>query len=131
MMSANKSEEILKNFGSVVKKKRELLGWSQQYMADQLNISQSYYCFIEKGARTLSAEMMLEIASILQIELHSFFVLQIAQKQERKDRRVQLLLKASSVEALDYIAKQKGKSRNDLIQTLIDTYLLFGNNMLE
>ena len=130
-MSTNKPEEILKSFGSVIKKKRELLGWSQQYMADQLHISQSYYCLIEKGARTLSAETMLEIASILEIELHSFFVLQNAQKQERKDRRVQLLLKASSVEALDYAAKQKGKSRNDLIQNLIDTYLLFGNNMLE
>ena len=131
MMSFDKPEEVIKIFGSVVKKKRESLGWSQQYMADQLQISQSYYCLIEKGARTLSAEMMMEIASILEIELHSFFTLKVAQKKEIKDRRVQLLLKASSVEALDSVAKQKGRSRNELIQNLIDTYLLFGNNMLE
>lgn len=131
MMLINKPEEVIKNFGSVIRKKRESLGWSQQYMADQLDISQSYYCLVEKGARTLSAEMMIEIASILEIELHSFFTLQTDQKRERKDRRVQLLLKSSSVEALDYAAKQKGRSRNELIQNLIDTYLLFGNNMLE
>lgn len=130
-MSLYSSSQVLENFGTVIKQKREALGWSQQYMADQLQISQSYYCFIEKGARTLSAEKMLEIASILDIELHSFFVMQRAQKQERKGRRVQLLLKASSVEALDYVAEQKGTSRNDLIQKLIDTYLLFGNNMLD
>ena len=130
-MSMNEPVEVIKHFGATIKKKREMLGLSQQYMADQLHISQSYYCFIEKGARTLSAEMMIEIASILEIELHSFFILQTAQKQEKKDRRVQLLLKPSSVEALDHIAKQKGRSRNELIQNLIDTYLLFGNNMLE
>ena len=130
-MTTNISERIIKNFGAVIKQKRESLGLSQQYMADQLQISQSYYCFIEKGERTLSVEMMVDIASVLGIELYSFFTVQENQKQERKSKRVQLLLKESSVVALDYVAQHKGTSRNDLIQNLIDTYLLFGNNMLD
>ena len=130
-MSIPMSEQMIRKFGSVIRKKRELLGWSQQHVADRLQITQSYYSLIEKGARTLSAEKMIEISLLLGINLSSFFALQTAPPQERKTKRVQLLLKESSVETLDYIATQKGTSRNDLIQKLIDTYLLFGNNILD
>ena len=43
--------------------------------------------------------------------------------KERKTRRVQLLLKESTVMALDDYAKAHDTSRNDIIQTLVDDFL--------
>lgn len=42
---------------------------------------------------------------------------------ERKTRRVQLLLKESTVQALDDYAKQHYTSRNDIIQNLVEEFL--------
>ena len=43
--------------------------------------------------------------------------------KERKTRRVQLLMKESTVEALDSYAKAHDTSRNDIIQNLVDQFL--------
>ena len=43
--------------------------------------------------------------------------------RERKNRRVQLLLKESTVDALDAYAKAVDTSRNDIIQGLIEEFL--------
>lgn len=45
-------------------------------------------------------------------------------KKERKTRRVQLLLKESAVNALDTYARDQDTSRNDIIQNLIDEFLV-------
>lgn len=42
---------------------------------------------------------------------------------ERKNRRVQLLMKESTVQRLDEYAKQKYTSRNDIIQNLVEEFL--------
>lgn len=42
---------------------------------------------------------------------------------ERKNRRVQLLMKESTVQRLDEYAKQKYTSRNDVIQNLVEDFL--------
>lgn len=43
--------------------------------------------------------------------------------KERKTRRVQLLLKESSVDALDAYAKKHDTSRNDIIQNLVEDFI--------
>ncbi len=43
--------------------------------------------------------------------------------RERKNRRVQLLMKESTVDALDAYAKANDTSRNDIIQTLVEEFL--------
>lgn len=43
--------------------------------------------------------------------------------KERKTRRVQLLMKESSVDALDQYAKTHDTSRNDIIQKLVEDFL--------
>ena len=43
--------------------------------------------------------------------------------RERKTRRVQLLLKESTVDALDAYAKTNDTSRNEIIQNLIEEFL--------
>lgn len=43
--------------------------------------------------------------------------------KERKTRRVQLLMKESTVDALDSYAKTHDTSRNDIIQNLVEEFL--------
>lgn len=43
--------------------------------------------------------------------------------RERKNRRVQLLMKESTVDALDAYAKKHDTSRNDIIQNLVEEFL--------
>ena len=43
--------------------------------------------------------------------------------KERKTRRVQLLMKESSVQSLDDYAKLHDTSRNDIIQNLVEDFL--------
>ena len=43
--------------------------------------------------------------------------------RERKNRRVQLLMKESTVDALDAYAKRNDISRNEIIQGLVDKFL--------
>lgn len=43
--------------------------------------------------------------------------------RERKNRRVQLLMKESTVDALDAYAKNHDTSRNDIIQNLVEDFL--------
>lgn len=43
--------------------------------------------------------------------------------KERKTRRVQLLMKESTVDALDAYAKTHDTSRNDIIQSLAEDFL--------
>lgn len=44
--------------------------------------------------------------------------------KERKTRRVQLLLKESAVNGIDRYAKDHDTSRNDIMQKLIDDFLI-------
>ncbi len=46
--------------------------------------------------------------------------------KERKTRRVQLLLKESTVQGLDDYAKLHDTSRNDIIQNLVEEFLTKG-----
>ena len=53
----------------------------------------------------------------------------IMKVKERKDRRVSLLLKSSSVEILDEFARDHDTSRNDIIQQLIDNFIKNPNKL--
>ena len=57
---------ILEDIGSKVRKLREFRDISQDYMAEQLGISQSHYSRIEKGERTLDSEQLEKIAKLLE-----------------------------------------------------------------
>lgn len=52
-----------------IKKLREEKGYSQEYMASQLGISQSTYCIMEKNDRMVNFQNINEIASILETEV--------------------------------------------------------------
>lgn len=52
-----------------IKEKRKAYGYTQEEMAEQLNISYSYYTKIENGFQAPSLDILIRIASTLQISL--------------------------------------------------------------
>ena len=52
-----------------IKSIRELKNYTQEYMADQLGVTQAGYSKIEKGKTILSFEKLVEIARILEISV--------------------------------------------------------------
>ncbi|PAM91429.1 transcriptional regulator [Flavobacterium sp. IR1] len=52
-----------------IKSIRELKNYTQEYMADQLGVTQAGYSKIEKGKTVLSFEKLVEIARILEISV--------------------------------------------------------------
>ncbi len=57
--------------GIRIKRAREYRNYTQQYMADQLTLSQNAYSKIESGATKLTIDRLEEIAKILEIPVDS------------------------------------------------------------
>lgn len=68
MRKADKAELRIRSF-------REAKGYTQEYMAEMLNICQSTYANLESGKSTLSIDRLLEIAEILDLDFHQLLVL--------------------------------------------------------
>lgn len=56
-----------------IKLLRESNNYTQQYVADELNISQNTYSLIEKGLTKLTIERLEQIAEFYRIEVADFF----------------------------------------------------------
>lgn len=54
-----------------IRRFRELKGYSQEYMAQELGISQSSYAKIENGSTKITIDRLQQIAEILDIEVSS------------------------------------------------------------
>jgi len=52
-----------------IRKLRDIKGFSQEYMATKLNISQNTYSRIENGYISLKFDRLIQIASILEIDI--------------------------------------------------------------
>jgi len=50
-----------------IRRQREHLNYSQEYVAGRLNISQSGYSKIEQGASSINVERLYQIAEVLEI----------------------------------------------------------------
>lgn len=56
-----------------LKELRIINNYSQQYMADELKISKTFYCQIEKKQRRLSYQMAIKIARIFNMKPDEIF----------------------------------------------------------
>lgn len=56
---------------SYLKSARESKGYTQQYVADSIGISQNYYCDIENGIRQkeIKAVLMFKLSELLEIPI--------------------------------------------------------------
>jgi transcriptional regulator with XRE-family HTH domain len=55
-----------------IRERRELLNYTQEYVAHKLNISQNAYSKIECGHSSLNIERLLEIALVLKADINQF-----------------------------------------------------------
>jgi transcriptional regulator with XRE-family HTH domain len=58
-------------FGRYLRAVRESKGYSQEYMADRLGIGQSSYACLESGRTCMTVERLIEIAAVLEVDLHA------------------------------------------------------------
>ena len=61
--------ERLKKITDNIRKVRENKGFSQEYMATRLHISQNTYSKLELGYTALTIERLIQIAAILEISI--------------------------------------------------------------
>ncbi len=59
--------------GFNIRKQREIRGFSQEYMADALNISQASYARLENENTKVTVERLYKIAEILESSIIDFF----------------------------------------------------------
>ena len=64
----NTTQQLVDRIRERIKKIRIEKGYSQEYMADMLNISQNSYHKLERGHTKISLLKFIEIAKILEIE---------------------------------------------------------------
>jgi transcriptional regulator with XRE-family HTH domain len=57
-----------RTLGIKVRKIRELRNFSQDYVADKLSLSQSYYSDLENGKKPVSEDKLNQIAKIFEVE---------------------------------------------------------------
>ncbi len=67
VISVNK--EALERMALLIKEKRRVYGYTQEQIAEQLDISYSYYTKIENGIQAPSLEKLVRIASLLNLSL--------------------------------------------------------------
>ena len=58
-----------KDFGGRIRKLRNQLGWTQEALAERVNVCTSYMGHIERGTRKASLETLVAIANSLDISL--------------------------------------------------------------
>lgn len=66
-------KDVYTNFGQLLKKRREKLGYSQQDIADRLGITKNSYGLYERGGRKVPLSMIIELSAILSFDVDEFF----------------------------------------------------------
>jgi transcriptional regulator with XRE-family HTH domain len=64
--------KTLNKFNAAVKRIRELKGYSQEYMASMLNISQSAYSNLESGKSKFTLDRAIQISIVLEVDLREY-----------------------------------------------------------
>lgn len=65
-LSAYNEKQLLKIYQNI-KKLRSMFGFSQQYMADELGITQKHYSQIENGKVDISLKLFIKITELLNV----------------------------------------------------------------
>src|SRR5882757_7780577 len=68
-----KKNSLKTNFGSTVRMRRTLLGFSQEELAEQARLHRTYISDIERGARNLSLESICKLAEALKVPVTDLF----------------------------------------------------------
>lgn len=63
------SQQLVKDIRERIKRIRTEKGYSQEYMADMLSISQNAYHKLERGHTRINLQKFIEISKILEVEI--------------------------------------------------------------
>lgn len=106
----------MKEINLKIKQLREVKSYTQEYMAEKLNVSNSTYSRIETGQQDITISRLAEIANILDVEAWELLA--------PDGKSVSQLEDEAPVEAILQIKLQKNK-RDQVLR------LVFGDNDLE
>ena len=65
--------EIKQQFGMALKKERDRLGWSQERLANDIDVDQAYISRVEAGQVNLTLETIEALAKALDIDAATLF----------------------------------------------------------
>lgn len=106
----------MKEINLKIKQLRELKSYTQEYMADKLNVSNSTYSRIETGMQDITISRLAEIATVLDVEAWELLAPDGSAVESRASE--------DPVEAVLQI--KLGKNKRDQVLRLV-----FGDNDLE
>jgi transcriptional regulator with XRE-family HTH domain len=66
-------QELNSIFGKNIKKYRVLKGWSQEYLAEKMDVSINTICEIETGKKFVRAETLITFATVFHTEVYELF----------------------------------------------------------
>jgi transcriptional regulator with XRE-family HTH domain len=66
-------QELNGIFGKNIKKCRILKGWSQEYLAEKMDVSINTICEIETGKKFVRAETLITFAAVFHTEVYELF----------------------------------------------------------
>ena len=73
--------------GEKLRQKRTAMGLSQEYVSEKLNLSQAFYCHIERGTRILSLESLVKISRYYKLSLDYLLSDSV---QDENDKKLQI-----------------------------------------
>jgi transcriptional regulator with XRE-family HTH domain len=66
-------QELNSIFGKNIKKYRTLKDWSQEYLAEKMDVSINTICEIETGKKFVRAETLITFAAVFHTEVYELF----------------------------------------------------------
>ena len=96
---------FLISVGRRIAKARRDRGYSQAVLAEKANISISHLSNIERGRKSLSAEVLLKIAEALQVSADSVLFTDIPQIHKEVERQIDVNLNNCTAREKEFILK--------------------------
>ena len=100
-----RKSDLLISVGRRIAKTRRDRGYSQATLAEKANISVSHLSNIERGRKSLSAEVLLRIAKALQVSADGILFTDIPQVHKEVEREIGINLNNCTVREKEFILK--------------------------
>ncbi len=97
--------KFIASVGQRIAKARRDKGYSQAVLAEKANISISHLSNIERGRKSLSAEVLFKIAEALQTSVDSLLFTDIPQVHKEVERQIDVNLNSCTAREKEFILK--------------------------
>lgn len=98
--SGNSILDVCRRFGLHLKASRRRMGYTQEHLADRLDLSANFIAHLERGSRKPSLDTIVALARFLEVPLESFLKLEAEPAMSRKEdpmvRRAYRMIKEAS-----------------------------------